>query len=145
MARGDRHRDAATDCGEPAGLASKTTGDWDLAETPIGKPPILDATLSASVQDDIDEVVIKNRTHPLYGRTFRVHHRVTRPDLEPSVIAFLAAERLIRIPVSALSEALEPPTKLTLSSMTELVVIFEVAARSCPSAKVPSGPPSQTP
>ncbi len=111
----------------------------------MGKPPILDATPSASVQDDIDEVVIKNRTHPLYGRTFRVHHRVTRPDLEPSVIAFLAAERLIRIPVSALSEAPEPLTKLTLMGLSELVARFELATSSCPPAKAPSGPPSQTP
>ena len=110
-----------------------------------GKPPILDATPFASVQDDVDEVVIKNRTHPLYGRTFRVHHRVTRPDLEPSVVVFLAAERLIRIPVSALSEAPEPLTKLTLMGLTELVAMCERATRSCPSVKAPSGPPSQTP
>ncbi len=111
----------------------------------MGKASELDATPPATVHDDVDEVVIQNRTHPLFGRTFRVHHRVNRPGKEPTVVVFFTPEILIRIPVSALSEALEPPTKLTLSSMTELVVIFEVAARSCPSAKVPSGPPSQTP
>lgn len=111
----------------------------------MGKASELDATPPATVHDDVDEVVIQNRTHPLFGRTCRVHHRVNRPGKEPTVVVFFTPEILIRIPVSALSEALEPPTKLTLSSMTELVVIFEVAARSCPSAKVPSGPPSQTP
>ena len=109
-----------------------------------GKASQLDATPPASVQDDHDEVAILNRTHPLFGRTFRVHHRVHRPGQEPTVVVFFAPEILIRIPVSALSEAQEPPTKLTLTSMTELVVTFGVATHSCPPKKVPSSRPSQT-
>ena len=100
----------------------------------------LNAAPAPSVHLDAEEVVICNPTHPLFGRRFRVHHRIERPGKEPSVLVFFTEEILIRITVSALTEPHEPPTKLTLSSMAELVSTFRVAALSCPSTKPPSGP-----
>ncbi len=110
-----------------------------------GKASELDATPFVSVHDDTDEVVIRNRTHPLFGREFRVHHRVNQPGKEPTVVVFFTPEILIRIPVSALSEAPGPPTRLTLDSMTELVTTFGVVTASCPPKKSSCSRPSQTP
>src|SRR5262249_5831679 len=98
------------------------------------------AAPARSVQPDTDEVAICNPTHPLFGQRFRVHHREERPGKAPSVLVFFTEEILIRIPVSALTEPHEPPTKLTLSSMAELVSTFQVAALSSPSTNPPSGP-----
>lgn len=106
----------------------------------IRRTPHLNTTPTESADVGIEEVVIHNPTHPLFGRRFRVHHRVHRPAKEPAVVVFFTEEILLRIPVSALTEPLEPPTKLTLESMAELVSTFRVATSSCPSKKPPSGP-----
>lgn len=58
------------------------------------------------------------------------------------MVVFYTQEILLRIPSSALTEPQEPPTKLTLESMAELVSTFRVATSSCPPKKPLSGPPS---
>ena len=107
-----------------------------------GKFTHLNTAPARNVHPDTDEAVICNPTHPLFGRRFRIHHRDDRPGKEPSLLVFFTEEILIQIPVSALREPQEPPTKLTLASMAELVSTFQVAARSCPPKKPSSGPPS---
>lgn len=120
-----------------------TSGPDELFER-FGKSLHLNPTAARAVQGVEEEVVIRNPTHPLFGKQFRVHHRQERPGKEPSVFLIFSEELLLRVPVSALTEPVEPPTKLTLTSMAELVSAFRVVSSSCPSMKPLSGPPSQT-
>ena len=95
-----------------------------------------------SPDTDIDEVDICDPTHPLFGRRFRVQRRCNRPGGVPFLHVFYTEEILLRIPASALTVPLEPPTKLTLASVADLVSTFRVAT-ACPSQNPPSGLPSQ--
>lgn len=107
---------------------------WSRPTAHLNTPPTQSADVST------EEIVIRNPSHPLFGRRFRVHHRSHRPIKDPSVVVFYTQEILLRIPTSALTEPQEPPTKLTLESMAELVSTFRVATSSCPPKKPLSGP-----
>ena len=104
----------------------------------------LDPPPTHAADVEIDEVDICNPTHPLFGRRFRVHRRCNRPGSKHYVQVFYTEEILLRIPVSALTEPLEPPTKLSLASVADLVSTFRVAT-ACPQPKPLSGPLSQKP
>ena len=107
-------------------------------------PPSTDRPQPDETEDGADEVAICNPAHPLYGRRFRLHRRCETPGREPFVQVFYTEEILLRVPAWALTEPQEPPSKLSLSSVAELVSTFQVVS-ACPPPKRPSGPPSRTP
>ena len=107
---------------------------------------LLDAPLNHSPDVPCEEVTVCDPTHPLYGRTFKVHFRSLRLGAEPIIQVVLREGRLLRLPISALAPPWEPGTKLNLSAVAELVTVFgALAPPLCPSVLSPSGPPSRLP